>query len=388
MKTNAWRMVFLGLPVLAGLALHVSAAYLEEAEAGGGRGDSSDHMRPHPPVIPPDSEGLPALRRLLAGLDIGEPVFHRGLALFPLVGRSSPAGDLRTLDEAAAGGWLEIREAGAAAIERVEVRNTSDRRVFLMAGELILGGKQNRMVREDVLLGPLGPPVPVPVYCGERGRWADGPETAFRSAGALGDARLRHLGARSEGQDQVWDEIGGRLSAVAAAAPTADYHAVYEDLDTRRRLEEYADALRGGRRLGTLGVVAVAHGRVLGCDVFADGSLLERLWDKIVRSYALEPGLWQVHRREFAPRHPEPWRGLVRDFLAEAARASCLPTGTPGEGRRWVVRGAVEGQALEWSGTVVHAAIFRAGDLRPPAPPIVVPMPRPYETEERERGGQ
>jgi hypothetical protein len=374
-------------------ASRLQAAYLEGDTDSRNAGDRDAH-RPPPSerILPrPPEDGHP-LRRLLGRLEVGEPVSYGGLTLYPLRGARGSDEDLRTLDEAAGRDWLDIREAKSAEVGSVDVRNRSRRNVFLMAGEIILGGKQNRFLREDVLLGPDGPFLRVPVYCGERERWTDKPDPVFRSAGSMGDVRLRHMSARAEPQSEVWTTISERLSDSGAEAPTRNYQAVYEDRDTRRRLDDYVAGLRGCKGRDTLGLVGVSGGRIVGCDAFSDPELLDRLWDKICRSYAVEPVLqYRDHDRDAR----RPWppgldREDIRVFLRAAALADFEDTGTPGEGRRIEVRGAAEGQALIWRGEAVHAALFPTSwhpePTPPPRPwprPPIVPMP--YEEREGPR---
>lgn len=347
------------------------AAYLES--------DAGREGSPQPPperVVPPWPRPENPVVRLLQRVEVGEPQSYGGLTVFPLLDRGRPGGSgIRTLDEALAREWLDLREQDEARVGSVSVRNRASRPVLLMGGEILLGGRQNRIVREDVLLRPDSGWVSVPVYCGEQERWA-GPEPVFKSGGTLVDPALRRMGALGESQDGVWSEIRGRLGEAGAAAPTRSYQQVYEHDRVRARLDDYVAGMRRFREPRAVGLAVACGPRLLGCDLFADPELLERLWDKICRSYAVEP----VLRPPMPPGRgdrgwlPGPGRESVRAFLDAAARARFDEAGTPGDGRRLSASGPAEGAALVWRDEVVHAALFTGPG----------PMPMPMEPRMQE----
>ena len=225
-----------------------------------------------------------------------------------------------------------------------------------MAGEIITGGKQNRIIRQDALLGGDSDWVSVPVYCGEKERW-DAPRAAFKSAGSLADRGLRESAAQSESQAAIWSRIDRRMDDAKVKSATRDYQQIYEDRATSRELESCLARFRHlcGRR--TVGVVAVSHGRIVGGDLFTDPELMSRLWEKICRSYAVET-LGVAHPEHRHSHHQRLTARDIRRFLDGAAASHLAPMQTPGIGEAVRISGAVHGQALSWRGTAVHAALF------------------------------
>ena len=74
-------------------------------------------------------------------------------------------------------------------VPEVVVENTSrDAHVFIMAGEVISGGKQTRTVREDVVLAP-GQRIELGVFCVEKHRWQGSPN--FGAANQLVPQSIR-----------------------------------------------------------------------------------------------------------------------------------------------------------------------------------------------------
>src|SRR5687768_7840650 len=133
-------------------------------------------------------------------LYIMPPVVHRNLALYPirLVAKSGSENYL-TLDEGLKTGLVEVREMGAnppplirprppaneripsharqevqnppaqnrqtggrqtsgGEVNRLLLINRSDRKLILIAGEMVLGGKQDRIVQKDTIVPPSDKP--------------------------------------------------------------------------------------------------------------------------------------------------------------------------------------------------------------------------------------
>jgi len=229
----------------------------------------------------------------------------------------------------------------------------------LLSGEIIVGGKQNRIVREDVLLPARSGWIEVSVYCGEQHRWR-GSESGFKSKGTLSAPSLRGMAARSATQDSIWREIDGQLGRAKVESSTRSYQRLYETESVRRKLDECVARFPPFPDRGTVGCVVVCGRRILGCDVFSDSSLFARLWPKILRSYAAEVivPLRPEPRRSDRKIAPFPTSRVVRQFLNGILSARFSERRTPGLGRAWRISGPVTGDDLENRGEVVHAGLF------------------------------
>ena len=58
-------------------------------------------------------------------------------------------------------------------VNRLMVVNTSDKPLYLMPGEVIIGGSQDRTIGQELVIAPGGEPVAVDVFCVEHERWED-----------------------------------------------------------------------------------------------------------------------------------------------------------------------------------------------------------------------
>src|SRR6185312_11829911 len=97
---------------------------------------------------------------------------------------------------------LLITERGSATVPELIVDNRGKLHVLLLAGEILVGGKQNRVLKEDVLLPPASGARNLGVYCVEQGRWNIG-RTDFDSKSTLASPSLRSRLMQKADQAQV-----------------------------------------------------------------------------------------------------------------------------------------------------------------------------------------
>ena len=94
-----------------------------------------------------------------------------GLQVFDLRWTVRDGHDYVTLDEALIQNLLEVTEVSSGGtVPALKVTNKSEHMVFLMAGEELVGGKQNRVLNASMLVPAKGE-MPIPVTCVEAGRW-------------------------------------------------------------------------------------------------------------------------------------------------------------------------------------------------------------------------
>jgi hypothetical protein len=137
-------------------------------------------------------------------------VVYKNLTIFPLYGKEpqAPADDVLSLDEALKMGVLLVHESASGGdVNTLYLTNLSSRYIFIMAGEVVLGGQQDRCLSSDLMLPPGAKNVPVTVFCVEHGRWTG--SAAFKQSAhsvAAPDVRLHAL-------------AGGFAVALASVAP-------------------------------------------------------------------------------------------------------------------------------------------------------------------------
>lgn len=278
-----------------------------------------------------------------SGYKVLEPIRHGNLTVFPVVAaKSYPTGEFLTLDEGLRSGEVVVTEAGnvqglirrhpmppvrhdGAEVNRLVLVNNSKRPLLLLAGEIVTGGKQDRVIGKDRIVPAESDPVDLSVFCVEPGRWVatsehfGASEAMYGSAGAgrakpsppmamMAQPSVRGRAMADKDQSKVWEEVRKQQAAetveVSAGAPgvatelaqTSSYAKVMENEEVKKQVDavarpieqNYQSLIRQLHDRNAVGVVVAVNGRIIWADVFASTDLLEKYWPKLVRSYASE----------------------------------------------------------------------------------------------------
>lgn len=100
------------------------------------------------------------------------PTVHDNLAVYLVTAsQSTSAMDQAplTLEEAIATGVAKVFETGS--VNQLSIENFGDRPVFLNAGEIVKGGRQDRILSASLLIPPHSGKTPLDAFCVERSRW-------------------------------------------------------------------------------------------------------------------------------------------------------------------------------------------------------------------------
>lgn len=280
------------------------------------------------PVTPPPQPRPEGNWRLL------DPVTYENMSVFPVVasfGQDTSA--FLTLEEGLATGEVQVRERGSeemvrgrdgrivylpqptagASVNQLVLVNRSKRPLLLLAGELVSGGKQDRVIGKDRIVPVGAPPLPLDVFCVEHGRWTGSAQ--FAAASTIVHPSVRERAAVDQKQTEVWDAV--RSGTTAKAAPNAPapvmsssriqdaiatngrteaYEKIYQStsvgvsiddfvVEVQRRFAAATYGLKGER---VVGVVVAYGGEVAWSDIFASSELFDHYWHKLLRSYTVE----------------------------------------------------------------------------------------------------
>src|SRR5579862_8394968 len=197
------------------------------------------------------------------GYKVLEPIRHGNLTVFPVVAaRSYPTSEFLTLDEGLRSGEVIVTEAGSvqglirrqppngirhdgAEVNRLVLVNNSKRPLLLLAGEIVSGGKQDRVIGKDRIVPPESDPIDLSVFCVEPGRWVATSEHFGASEAMYGSAvgvpmhgsaapapmammvqpSVRAKAMADKNQQEVWNEVNKQKEQVTVEV-TAEAPAV------------------------------------------------------------------------------------------------------------------------------------------------------------------
>lgn len=234
-----------------------------------------------------------AARQPAAGLEsklsLGAPVQIGTLAVVPIESTLPLAPDkYLTLAEATKLGVVEIIETpGQEQVNSLEVRNKSDLPILLFAGELLLGGKQDRIVAKDSIV-PSHERRDVPVFCVEHGRWNGSPQ--FAPANTLVNNAVRTTAVFAKSQQMVWDSVAGVNQQTRATPATGTIRGTLDDPKVRDASERLFTRLDSRFLPGpkTVGVICWMNGKIQSADVYANAALFKASKAKLFRSYCID----------------------------------------------------------------------------------------------------
>lgn len=273
-----------------------------------------------------------------------EPITHGDLTIFPVVSaKGRDTSDFLTLDEGIRSGEVvvtetgnlhpmvrrhntaPIQQGGGAQVNRLVLVNNSKHPLILLAGEIVTGGKQDRVVGKDRIVPAESDPVDLTVFCVEPHRWVEKSQNFDTHAGLMAQPSVRAKAMVDKNQQKVWDEVNNakgnmamRMVAPDPAAPpvagrpalstvevqtaqaeiagTSSYAVTRENKVVQKQLDSITEPMQKSyeslitrlRNQNAVGVVVAVRGHIVWADIFASNALLNKYWPKLLQSYAAE----------------------------------------------------------------------------------------------------
>jgi hypothetical protein len=278
------------------------------------------------------------------------PISHGDLTIFPVLSSMThDTAQFLTLDEGIRSGEVQVMERGniggmirrmphgrpysdSAEVNQLVLVNSSKRPLILLAGEVVTGGKQDRVVGKDRIVPAESDPVDLSVFCVEPGRWVGANGKFDTHASVMAQPSVRKRAMADADQSKVWEAVSSAkttMSARVAASPagnghepageaiggtmgmasktprafslreldaTSSYAKVIENGAVKQQMQAitepmqkaYESVIKQLRNQNAVGVVVAIRGRVVWADIFASNALLSRYWPKLLESYAAE----------------------------------------------------------------------------------------------------
>ena len=262
--------------------------------------------------------------------EVLEPIRHGNLTVFPVVAaKTHDTSEFLTLDEGLRSGDVVVTEYGkvqglvrghgtrpgwngntiptrGAQVNTLVLVNNSKRPLLLLAGEIVTGGKQDRVIGKDRVVPAESDPVDLSVFCVEPGRWVGTSEkfAVTNTIPPMAAPSVRGKAMGDKDQAKVWSEVGKSRESMATVVPGASpainqsssYAGMMQNVEVQKQVDSVAEPVRHDyeslikrlRQQNAVGVVVAVNGEIVWADMFASTQLLEKYWPKLIRSYASE----------------------------------------------------------------------------------------------------
>jgi len=263
----------------------------------------------------PKSAGKPTVRVRGVPMTVGKPLTYENLTVFPVqeTGKGGVPTGYLSLEEALKKRLIKVSEvADGGDVNSVIVTSKTKAPIYLMSGDIILGGQQDRQIQDDTIIPPSARKMRVPVFCVEHGRWTGGEQF---TGNTVASGKLRLETQQSRDQQQVWDTVAAEAKQAKAITPTGTYRAVAEGKVMKAKVDRYTGRLSAGLRKDNncVGIIVAVNGKVTAADIFGNRTLWRKQMTKTVKSYALD-----------AARSHAQWWATKKKAVARPAEAVAL----------------------------------------------------------------
>jgi hypothetical protein len=186
---------------------------------------------------------------------------------------------------------VRVTEHASGEVNTLYIENVSADTIIILAGEVVQGGKQDRMIAQDVILHPKSGKKDVSVFCVESGRWNAGASgNNFNRYYSISSNEVRKAATVKKDQQEVWTKVAENTSKNKASSSTGTLTALSGSQEFTSNLKRYTDHFQKvlSQEEDVIGVVAVSGDSILGCDMFATHGLFQEHYPNLISSYATE----------------------------------------------------------------------------------------------------
>ncbi|HKX83240.1 MAG TPA: DUF6569 family protein [Pyrinomonadaceae bacterium] len=265
-----------------------------------------------------------------AAYRVSAPYTHKNLTIFLIHGKNETSKtNILTLQEAMERQIFRVYETSD--VNELAVENISKTfDVFIQSGDIVKGGKQDRVLAISIIIPARSGRVLIEAYCVESGRWQKrkgedvGQFSSSNDRIVSKELKLAANGVRS--QSEVWAKVSEAQTnlsknlggSVAAAESRTSLQLSLENGRVATTANEYVNKFANliDSKSDVVGYAFAINGKINSADVYASNTLFKKLWSKMLKAAAVEAVSEGVSRVATPPK-PE----AVKNFLIDADSA-------------------------------------------------------------------
>ena len=230
---------------------------------------------------------------------IADPVTVNNMSIYLIHGEDTIKDDFLTLNETLENKQVTIKETSN--VSELLVSNSSDKPVFIQAGEIIKGGKQDRTFAYDFIVPPNSRELKITTHCVESNRWA---QRGRESVGTFNSSKMalnnsnRSNAQHLQLQETVWQDVADVQTTLRSnldtnvkdARSATSMQLTLENKKLKKESGEYEskykDLLKDKKNV--IGYALTVNGKIVNIDIYANSQLFRKLWDKNLKSSIVE----------------------------------------------------------------------------------------------------
>ncbi|NQX98607.1 MAG: hypothetical protein HRT73_12125 [Flavobacteriales bacterium] len=200
--------------------------------------------------------------------------------------------------------WVEIKETSN--VNELEISNLSNNVIFINAGDIVKGGKQDRTLTYDMIIGPHSKNEKLSSFCVESGRWSKrGKESADQFGSnekMITSRKLKISSKRDNNQQKVWksvelqtDKLNYNVSKysnkdvnVKANASGSSLELALDNKELKQMKEEYKKHFINLNKGDALGFAYAINGELYTVDIYNNKKLFDQLFEKLLDAAIVE----------------------------------------------------------------------------------------------------
>jgi len=202
-------------------------------------------------------------------------------------------------------------DGGGARVDTLVIDNKGDTPIYVLAGTVVKGGKQDRQIGQDFIV-PSHSKVPVDAFCVEHGRWRgtrQGVSTAgkFKSVKHLANAEVRAAAQYKSNQSEVWKQVKKVNAANRKSADSGTLMATLDDPEValkRAQLAKKVQTFLGAfsPKRAVVGYAYAVDGKIKGVRWFVNHRVFRLFQEPLVNTSAIDA----ITAQAGAPPKPPP----------------------------------------------------------------------------------